>query len=598
MKITRREFGQASLLLGSAAASKALPQSEANEPESKGLPSAPGDWRVVPAALSIFEWHKVAARPRLSPGLTNWCLIDQNPLSKEVVLSFTEITDPTGRQVNDPPRYDFSGLRLIQRFLVSKDRGESWQPLAEHPLDYAADDWHLNGTWDRLRFRLDGKLLGFKSIHTQGGRRPMVFYSHSDDMARSWAAWQPMTEDPHRVMYSVDACQAKEDVWLAFYERYHADGPFFKDRIRRRPPVWMVRPVGMQRFGCAISHDGGLSWKDRPDLELSLEDDVNAGEIFEPAVTRLMNGNILVVVRRHRPPSLGEAGLPWWQWILAPTTDGFNVLSSQPCSADVPLGHTGHPELVTTHDGMVLGVRSDGLWASVNNAGFWEKIENQYLGYYPQGVELDDGSLLVAGHLGGDNYWPPDRDQEVRLTKVRLDRTPLLRNLDRSISIAYMMEDKVERDVRVQARIGTDATVGLLARARVEHGKVSGYVLFCTANQPAWLLGKLNNGRLETISSGRLPGMSLTGVRPHVELAVVGDTVRAFVNTFPVASGQDRTFADGRAGLIAQDGRARIESFQVLAGAILADIGGQHVELVDDLGAMKYTSPGDNWTAF
>lgn len=594
MRITRREFAQASVLLGSSAASRALSRSAANVPDSEGLAPGPGDWRVVPTTLPLFEWHKVAARPRSSPG----CLLDQNPVSKEVVLSFTEIIDPTRRMVDDPPRYDFSGLQLKQRFLVSKDRGENWQPLAEHPVIYAADDWHLNGALDRLRFRPDGKLLGFKSIHTKGGRRPMVFYSHSDDMARSWAPWQPMSDDPSRGMYSADACQVGGDNWIAFYERYNANGPFFRDHIRRHPPVWMVRPVGMQRFGCAISHDGGLSWKDRPDLELSLEDDFNAGGIFEPAVTRLRNGNLLVVVRRQRFRSFGEAGLPWWQWIIEPTADGFSVLSNQQCPANVLLGPTGHPEVVCTHDGIVMGVREDGLWASLNNGKYWEKIDNQYVGYYPQGVELDDGCLLIAGHLGGDSYWPPERDQEVRLTKVRLDRTPLVRNLDRFILIAYTMEDKVERDVRVQGRIGTDATVGLLARAQVLHKKISGYVLFCTANQPAWLLGKLNQGKLETITSGGLPGISLTGVRPHMELAVVGDTVRAFVNTYPVASGHDRTFVAGRVGLIAEDGRARVESFKVLAHATLADIGGENVELVENLGAMKYTSPGDNWMAF
>lgn len=596
-KVTRREFTQVGLLLASAAAAKDLPQSEAKDAKDSAL--AAGDWRIVPATLPSLDWHKVVARPRSSPGLTNWCLIEQNPVTKEVVLSFTEITDPTGKMMDDPPRYDFTGLRLIQRFLVSRDRGESWEPLAEHPLIYAPDDWHLNGAWDRLRFRPDGKLLGLKSVHTREARYPMVFYSHSDDMAKSWTAWRPMTEDRGRCMYSADACQVKDDTWIAVYELYHAEGPFFKNRIRRRPPVWMTRPTGMQRFGCAISDDGGISWKDRPDLDrLEIEGDINAGEIFEPAITRLKNGNLMVVVRRHRLSNLGGAGLPWYQWILEPNADGFTVLSKGQCSADVPLGPTGHPELICTDDGIVLGVRSDGLWASLDDGGYWERIDNRYLGYYPQAIALDDSSILVAGHLGGDNYWPPDKDQEVLLTRVRLNRTPLLRNLDRSVSRAYMLGDKVERDVRVQAQVGTDASVGLLARARVSQGKISGYVLFCTANPPTWLLGRLSEGKLQTITSGSLPGMSLTGVRPHMELAAVGDTLRAFVNTFPVASGQDITFKEGRTGLMAEDGRARVQSFKVLDKATLADIGGEQVELVEDLGAMKYTSPADNWSAF
>ncbi|MSO21826.1 MAG: hypothetical protein EXQ58_00935 [Acidobacteria bacterium] len=243
-------------------------------------------------------------------------------------------------------------------------------------------------------------------------------------------------------------------------------------------------------------------------------------------------------------------------------------------------------------------MRSDGLWASIDDGKFWEKIDNQYLGYYPQGVELDDGSLLIVGHLGGDNYWPPDRDQEVRLTRLLLDRTPILRNLDRSVSVGYTMDDQSHRDVRVRSRLGTDATAGLLARARVMEGKLSGYVFYVTANKPAWLLGRLENGKMRVISSGKLNGLSLTGVRPRLELAVVGDVVRAFVDTYPVASGRDRAFSEGHAGLVAEGGRVRVESYEVLAPVSLKDTGGETVELVKDLGVISYEQAADNWKTF
>jgi hypothetical protein len=92
--------------------------------------------------------------------------------------------------------------------------------------------------------------------------------------------------------------------------------------------------------------------------------------------------------------------------------------------------------------------------------------------------------------------------------------------------------------------------------------------------------------------------MSLATARPRLELAVVGDVLRAFVDTYPVASGRDRTFTQGAAGVIAEGGRARIEGFEVLAPASLADIGGDKVELVRDLGAISYEQAADNWQAF
>jgi hypothetical protein len=329
-----------------------------------------------------------------------------------------------------------------------------------------------------------------------------------------------------------------------------------------------------------------------------MEEEFNSGEPFEPSVVQLKNGNILVVVRLHRLASFGGEGLPWRQWILDPTPNGFRVVSQGPCQSDVPLGPTGHPELLYTRDGILLGVRSDGLWASLDDGKYWEKVDNQYLGYYPQGIELDDGSLLIVGHLGGDNYWPPDRDQEVRLARLLLDRTPILRNLDRTVAMGYTLDDQSYRDARVRSRLGAEATAGLLARARVTEGKLSGYVFFVTANKPAWLLGRLETGKVRVISSGKLNGLSLTGVRPRLELSVVGDVVRAFVDTYPVASGKDRTFSEGHAGLVAEGGRVRVESYEVMAPANLKDIGGESVEVVKDLGVVSYEQVADNWQPF
>jgi hypothetical protein len=62
--------------------------------------------------------------------------------------------------------------------------------------------------------------------------------------------------------------------------------------------------------------------------------------------------------------------------------------------------------------------------------------------------------------------------------------------------------------------------------ARVVNGKLSGYVFYASADKPAWVLGRLENGKVNIISSGKLNGLSLTGVRPRLELAAVGDVVR------------------------------------------------------------------------
>ncbi|MSO21827.1 MAG: exo-alpha-sialidase [Acidobacteria bacterium] len=312
--MNRRQFTQTTALaLGSTLAARTLSVAKMDR-RAIGLSNhGPGDWQMVPAALSRFDWHKVIARPRSSPGLTNWCNIDRHPESKQIIISFTEITDPAGTMREDPPRMDFSGLRRTQRFLVSEDRGESWQNLAEHPFENSPDSWQLNGGWERLKFLRNGKIVSFKSEHTQAGRRPMIFYSHSNDTATSWSNWRPMCDNPRRGMFGGDLCQLKDGRWIYFYELYDLNLPSFKCRIRRKPAVWMDRSVAPRRFGCAISEDDGHSWKDRPDLDISMEEEFNRGEPFEPAVVQLKNENLLAVVRLHRLAGFGGEGLPWRQ---------------------------------------------------------------------------------------------------------------------------------------------------------------------------------------------------------------------------------------------------------------------------------------------
>jgi len=340
-----------------------------------------------------------------------------------------------------------------------------------------------------------------------------------------------------------------------------------------------------------------MSWKDRPDLDISMEAGLNSGEPFEPSVIQLRNKNLLVAVRRHRMAAFGGEGLPWYQWILEPTQSGFTILNHHECRADISLGATGHPKLIRTHDDIALAIRSDGLWGSINGDDYWEKLDSQPLGYYPQGIELDDGSLLVAGHLGADDPWPPERDQEVRLTRLGLDRTPIVRNLDSSLQRGVRLDEHMHRNVRVQCRLGTDASAGVLARATLSGGNPSGYVFYVTAQTPSWVLGRMESGKLAVTATGKLNGLNLTRTRPRLELAVVGSIVRAFVDTCPVASGEDGRFKEGGCGVIVEKGRVRIESYEVKSPATLKDIGGDKVELVDDLGAMGYSQVADNWQA-
>jgi hypothetical protein len=198
-----------------------------------GKAGFPGGWRTVPAATAIFEWRKVIARPSLSPGLTNWCFLAQDPRTGEILLSYDEITDPTGKYRKDPPRYDFSGLRRRQIFLRSRDRGESWERVSDHFAENSPGAWQLNGRWEKMSFLPDGKLLAFGLEHTEGGRRPMLSYRLSSDSAGNWTEWRAVTSDPTRGIFSGDFCRMQDGRWIHFHDVYDAAGPTTRSRIRR-----------------------------------------------------------------------------------------------------------------------------------------------------------------------------------------------------------------------------------------------------------------------------------------------------------------------------------------------------------------------------
>jgi hypothetical protein len=66
----------------------------------------------------------------------------------------------------------------------------------------------------------------------------------------------------------------------------------------------------------------------------------------------------------------------------------------------------------------------------------------------------------------------------------------------------------------------------------------SGYIFLVSSKDPGWLLGRLTGGKLSVISYGKLNAIDLLTPRPRLRLATDGDAARAFIDTYPVASGK------------------------------------------------------------
>jgi hypothetical protein len=70
-----------------------------------------------------------------------------------------------------------------------------------------------------------------------------------------------------------------------------------------------------------------------------------------------------------------------------------------------PFPHSGFPELLKTREGAILHIGTDGIWATRDEGKSWQKLDLPGSPYYPRATQLDDGRILVVGHVGADDAY-------------------------------------------------------------------------------------------------------------------------------------------------------------------------------------------------
>lgn len=158
-----------------------------------------------------------------------------------------------------------------------------------------------------------------------------------------------------------------------------------------------------------VSSDEGVSWQR-----------VNfSGPAYDPTgfnewdFAELDNGDLFIV---SRPKSNDRR----YQGIMSKVDDSWQ-LQSWELSV---LPHSGHPELIKTHEGPVLHIATTGVhWT--NDAGeHWNVLTGFSASrYYPHSLQTTDGWIYVFGHNGSDNYYG-QVDQALWMDKFKLQVTP------------------------------------------------------------------------------------------------------------------------------------------------------------------------------
>lgn len=285
-----------------------------------------------------------------------------------------------GYGVVSPPsaRYPRGGLLMSA---ISDDEGHSW---SRPRVFFDSDDDDRHPSLARLR---NGRIIcTFFTFAGDGTRSTQLRYS--DDDGTTWSD----------VGIAFDA--SNSDVGVAVTEL--SDG-------RLAMPVYLQVGIEELKVGVSFSDDGGENWAQPVMIPESSEP--VAGE---PALIEQGDGRLLVVVRGSRRMVSSESldgGVTW----TVPRTHEFAAQG---------------PSLLQTGKGLLLAYRPAlrkpiEIRRSFDGGRTWSKPErfDQYMGSYPEMLELNDGTILVVYHREG-----LDSDVvsfRIRVTEAGIEKLPL-----------------------------------------------------------------------------------------------------------------------------------------------------------------------------
>jgi len=332
------------------------------------------------------------------------------------MVSFTEVTGPLGgwRQRAPPavlkrlptaqqenPAYDMTGLLQQNLVLRSDDRGTSWQKVGYDSFSSAMNGFCTGG----VAVLAGGSLLrlGWGQSLTYCDVLRTGFLQRSTDGAKSWGPPEYLPGEPRLQAYPTRVRRLQDG-------RLMATG----GAAEYEPETWEWMAMLPKIHHCLwLSRDPeGRTWSEPLYVTPGVAD--CACEEWDTA--ELPNGDLLAVFRAISYDAAGQATRQdRRQSILTRQGDTWQP---GPLSA-APFPHSGHPELLRTREGVILHVAPSGVHWTADRGATWTALGCPGSGYYPHAVQLADGTILVAGHIGNDDPYGKT-DQAIVLDRFRL----------------------------------------------------------------------------------------------------------------------------------------------------------------------------------
>lgn len=351
-----------------------------------------------------------------TPGYTCWVYAWLMP-DESIMVSFFQATGPMESQSRAPddvqrklswphlfdPHRDMTGRNACIVYLQSTDGGETWQKVSENAFNTPMSAL-INGSTglrDGAIVRTPfGPYLPYDADVPKTG-----LVQRSTDGAKTWSKLAPLLSPTEFTVWPVGVRQLRNGrvAVLGGVSRMPCDRAW-SEYAEIMDPLLIV------------SDDGGKTWG----LPISVipEEDRKGWACEECDMAELPNGDLFWVFRRCAPEDidkpLDQRRHTYWQGTMEKHGDTWKPNSVGPS----PFPNMGLPNLMATREGMILLVNAGQWTADAGNT--WHPVNNlPARAYYPKGIQLANGRILVFAHVGSDDPYGAV-DQKILMDSYRL----------------------------------------------------------------------------------------------------------------------------------------------------------------------------------
>jgi hypothetical protein len=311
-----------------------------------------------------------------TPGYSAWCTLWLDT-SDKLNLAFQQVTGP----VAEPAKR--SNVTVL---LTSRDAGKTWTKDREVPArpgtgtvsnGYYASPGNSSFCGHGMCVLEDGTLI---TGLWAGGDRKSGYIQRSTDSGKNWS-------DP---IYFLDPAEYK--TYPTQIHRLHDGRLVMVAGVVKQADAekqhWLLKEFFESR-------DNGKTWSH----VWTMPKEVGCCE--ESDFVELDNGDLFFVHRAEHYTGDKYTTSDRLQNVFHRKDGSWDIGPVTKC----PFPHSGFPQLLKTREGVVLHIATDGVNWTADAGEHWKKLPVRGSPYYPEAVQLKDGTILVAGHIGSDNVY-------------------------------------------------------------------------------------------------------------------------------------------------------------------------------------------------